>query len=136
MSDIVEILRKMQQDKECPMLVHMALSEAVREIEHLRAEIEKLEGTHSPITEEVEDILRSEIAKRDARIKDLEEECVGRRDDLADFARITSERVDQQAAEISRLNGVIAKCNTALIRPIRNYRLIYEALAAIKEEGL
>jgi len=38
MSDIVEILREMQQDKGCPMLVHMALSEAISEIERLRSD--------------------------------------------------------------------------------------------------
>ena len=60
MSDIVEILRKMQQDKECPMLVHMALSEAIREIEQLREQVSELES--SPLAEEALDILRSECA--------------------------------------------------------------------------
>ena len=83
--------------------------------------------------------VQAEIAKRDARIAELEGECAGRRDDLANFARITSERVEQQAAEISRLKGVIAKCKDALIYHTEQTRPILrtnEALAAIKEEGL
>ena len=39
MADIVQILREMQQEEDCPMLVHMAFSEAIREITRLRAEL-------------------------------------------------------------------------------------------------
>ena len=39
MTDIVQILREMQQEEDCPMLVHMAFSEAIIEITRLRAEL-------------------------------------------------------------------------------------------------
>ena len=39
MTDIVQILREMQQEEDCPMLVHMAFSEALREITRIRAEL-------------------------------------------------------------------------------------------------
>ena len=39
MADIVQILREMQQEEDCPMLVHMAFSEAISEITRLRAEL-------------------------------------------------------------------------------------------------
>ena len=39
MTDIVQILREMQQEEDCPMLVHIAFSEAIREITRLRAEL-------------------------------------------------------------------------------------------------
>ena len=39
MTDIVQILREMQQEEDCPMLVHMAFSEAISEITRLRAEL-------------------------------------------------------------------------------------------------
>ena len=39
MTDIVKILREMQQEEDCPMLVHMAFSEAISEITRLRAEL-------------------------------------------------------------------------------------------------
>ena len=39
MADIVQILKEMQQEEDCPMLVHMAFSEAISEITRLRAEL-------------------------------------------------------------------------------------------------
>ena len=39
MADIVQILREMQQEEDCTMLVHMAFSEAISEITRLRAEL-------------------------------------------------------------------------------------------------
>ena len=39
MTDIVQILKEMQEEEDCPMLVHMAVSEAIREITSLRAEL-------------------------------------------------------------------------------------------------
>ena len=39
MADIVQILREMQQEEDCPMMVHMAFSEAISEITRLRAEL-------------------------------------------------------------------------------------------------
>lgn len=39
MTDIVQILREMQQEEDCSMLVHMAFSEAISEITRLRAEL-------------------------------------------------------------------------------------------------
>ena len=39
MTDIVQILKEMQQEEDCPMLVHMAFSEAISEITRLRAEL-------------------------------------------------------------------------------------------------
>lgn len=39
MADIVQILREMQQEEDCQMLVHMAFSEAISEITRLRAEL-------------------------------------------------------------------------------------------------
>lgn len=174
MTDIVQILKDMQQDKGCPILVHMALSEAISEIERLRSDrdylernanesvaalkkeiarlegqVEQLEGTHSPITEEVEDILRSEIAKRDVRIKELEE----RRCEICGYAEHHREHtgclrvfVNEQAAEIERLKAVIGKCKETLGSNISDLQepnfvtlaswRVREALAAIKEEGL
>ena len=42
MDDIVQILKEMQQEEDCPMLVHMAFSEAISEITRLRAEVAHL----------------------------------------------------------------------------------------------
>ena len=39
MAEIVQILKEMQQEEDCPMLVHMAFSEAISEITRLRAEL-------------------------------------------------------------------------------------------------
>ncbi len=58
MTNIVQILREMQQEEDCPMLVHMAFSESVREIERLRVQVSTLES--SPLSEEALDILRAE----------------------------------------------------------------------------
>ena len=58
MTDIVQILKEMQQEEDCPMLVHMAFSESVREIERLRVQVSTLES--SPLSEEALDILRAE----------------------------------------------------------------------------
>ena len=91
-----------------------------------------------------------EIARRDTRIKELEE----RRCEICGYAEHHREHtgclrvfVDEQAAEITRLKGVIEKCKEALedshqnINQERRFaseikRDIEQALAAIKEEGL
>ena len=81
---------------------------------------------------------QAEIAKRDARIKELEFSWAGcsqqLKDACADLDEVERQR-DEQAAEISRLKGVIAKCEVAL-NWFNEYPLTHEALAAIKEEGL
>ena len=45
MTDIVQILKEMQQEEDCPMLVHMAFSEAISEITRLRAELAQPSST-------------------------------------------------------------------------------------------
>ena len=90
-----------------------------------------------------------EIARRDTRIKELEE----RRCEICGYAEHHREHtgclrvfVNEQAAEISRLKGVLAKCKETLVSSISDLQepnfatlaawRIKEALAAIKEEGL
>ena len=75
---------------------------------------------------------QAEIAKRDKRIKELEEALVGYK---ADQAELIAKDV-KQAAEISRLKGVIVKCKGALLRRKETHSPYFEefkALAAIKE---
>ena len=124
---------------------------AIADFEELERQKDQIASAESsPITEEVEDILRSEIAKRDARIKELEE----RRCEICGYAEHHREHtgclrvfVNEQDAEISRLKGVIAKCKEALEDSHQNINQergfaseiehdIEQALAAIKEEGL
>ena len=117
----------------------------LEELETLKDQLASSES--SPITEEVEDILRSEIAKRDARIAELEE----RRCEICGYAEHHREHtgclrvfVDEQAAEISRLKAVIAKCHSGLVQckqwkegvntlTCHNHDAVELALAAIKE---
>ena len=90
------------------------------------------------------------IAEQAARIKELEE----RRCEICGYAEHHREHtgclrvfVNEQAAEITRLKGVIAKCKDALEDSHQNINQergfaseiehdIEQALAAIKEEGL
>ena len=85
------------------------------------------------------------IAEQAARIKELEE----RRCEICGYAEHHREHtgclrvfVDEQAAEISRLRKVLAKCKKALNRLLFHGNPEWaatageEALAAIKEEGL
>lgn len=92
------------------------------ELEKLKDQIASSES--SPITEEVEDILRS------------------KNQNLFNALMESTKRADGQAAEIARLKGVIAKCACSLhaITKRANYldvldiaREANEALAAIKE---
>ena len=104
------------------------LEAAMEEIARLE---EKLETSgYSPITEEVEDILRS------------------KNQNLFNALMESTKRADGQAAEISRLKGVIAKCEAAIdshLNPCGCFNgcefcggkaTFEEAIAAIKEEGL
>ena len=104
------------------------LEAAMEEIARLE---EKLETSgYSPITEEVEDILRS------------------KNQNLFNALMESTKRADGQSAEISRLKGVIAKCEAAIdsyLNPCGCFNgcefcggkaTFEEALAAIKEEIL
>ena len=92
------------------------------ELETLKDQLASSES--SPITEEVEDILRSEITKRDARIAELQEQVdlqiprqafeqqAARIKELESFQEWLNEhcsqgwdKVDEQAAEISRMKS-------------------------------
>ena len=98
------------------------LEAAMDEIAQLEEQLET--SGYSPITEEVEDILRS------------------KNQNLFNALMESTKRTDEQAAEISRLKVVIGKCACSLraITKRANYldvldiaREANEALAAIKE---
>ena len=104
------------------------LEAAMEEIARLE---EKLETSgYSPFTEEVEDILRS------------------KNQNLFNALMESKKRTGEQAAEITRLKGVIAKCEAAIdshLNPCGCFNgcefcggkaTFEEAIAAIKEEGL
>ena len=93
-------------------------------------------------TEELSLEVREEIAKLNARIAELEQSktMTAVRDAIKSEALAENER---QAAEISRLKGVIAKCQTALAQckqwkegvntlTTHNHEAVQEALAVIQ----
>lgn len=95
---------------------------------------------------------QAEIAKRDERIVELEQQLQQAFRSANDWAKKANEShctpfYSEQAAEISRLKGVIAKCKVALsevhdyytagqVRKLGRDAQVVEALAAIKGEGL
>ena len=89
---------------------------------------------------------QAEITKRDERIKGLKNKAeLPMKYKRMQFNAELQKEVAKQAAEIARLNAVIAKCACSLhtITKRANYldvldiaREANEALAAIKEEGL
>ena len=104
------------------------LEAAMDEIAQLEEQLET--SGYSPITEEVEDILRS------------------KNQNLFNALMESTKRTDEQAAEISRLKALVGKCEEAILAirkaeemdsgllRLSGYNRCSEALAAIKEEGL
>lgn len=153
---LIPLCRKLTQEnvrlEDVVLFQKKAWTADFEELERLKDQIASQES--SPITEEIEDILRSEIAKRDEqiehlkfelenweafasqntdRIKELEEQCrTNHSMEIDSLAR----KCDRQAAEISRFRDVLAKCRDALEAwqtTGLDEQQCDEALAAIKE---
>ena len=117
-----------------------------------QAEIRERDARISRLENELADALDlkagngpTALAMQAARIKELEEKltvCVFDRDTYKRHLDTRTQQHSKQAAEISRLREVLAKCKKALNRLLFHGNTEWattageEALAAIKEEGL
>lgn len=116
---LIALCRKLTQEnvrlEDVVLCQKKAWTADFEELERLRDQLASAES--SPITEEVEDILRSEIAKRDARIAELIKECERfRQEALCAYLDDEESIIAKQALRIKELEqarGICPKCACA-----------------------